>query len=295
MLIKKKLGPRKSDPVTIGRNKAHKIEAGKQLGKPERPKMEVRSYDEEFLALAAKQAQAESKSLGGGNRISTKGGHFSINGVMIKGIAFRAVVVDTTFFNAWFPKPYQQDAIVSPSCYAFSADGEGMEPHKEADEPQHTECDGCPCAVFGTSNTGKGKACKNMRRLGLILEEDLETDNPDIYTLDVAVTGVKGWASYVQQVTASVHRPTCGVLTELSIAQAPGKTYAVVSFGYERALEAEELEAVLPRREEAYALLTRPYPKPEAEEAPKRPAGPKKFTPKASPAPVAKKKLGLRR
>ena len=290
MLIKKKK-PKVSDPVTIGRAKLHK--AGKAV--TERPKMEVKSYDEEFAALAAKQAQAEAKSVGGGNRISTKGGHFAINGTLVKGDAFNAVVVETAFFNAWYPKPYNQDKAESPSCYAFSADGEDMEPHKESDEPQHTSCEGCPLAVFGTSNTGQGKACKNMRRLSLILEEDLEDPKAEIYTLDVAVTGVKGWASYVQQVTASVHRPTCGVLTELSIAPVPGKTYAMVSFSYERPLEQEELEAVLPRREEAFSLITRPYPKPEEEPAPKRPAGPKKFTPKAKPAPVvAKKKLGKR-
>lgn len=244
----------------------------------------VNSFDAEMAALASKQANAESKSAGG-TFISTKGGNFSIGGNMVKGGKIRAVVIDSIFCNTFYEDAYNPDQQASPACYAYGETEEDMAPHDDCDNPQHNTCAGCPLNAFGSAAVGKGKACKNQRRLALVLEDDLTDGAAQMLMLNVSVTSCRAWATYVQQVTSAQKLPTCGVLTEISIFTAPGKTYAQMSFAHERDLEQGELAVILPRRDEASNILNMPFPKRTEEEAPKKKAVPSK----KAPVPVARK------
>lgn len=233
------------------------------------PKMAVNSFDAEMAAIAAKQSSAESKGTGG--FISTKGGHFSIGGNQVKGDKLRVVIVDSLFVNTYYEGAYNPEKNSSPDCYAYGEVEEGMAPHDDAENPQHTQCAGCPLNVFGSAAVGKGKACKNQRRLALIMEDDATDSGAEMLKLNVSVTSCKAWATYVQQVVASTKRPVCGVLTEITIYTPPGQTYAMLAFAFERELEQDELATILPRRDEASTVLNMPFPKAtEEEEAPKK-------------------------
>lgn len=246
-----------------------------------RPRMGVNSYDKEMAELAKKRAMAESKAAGGAY-VSTKGGHFSIGGNIVKGDKIRCVVVDSIFSNVFYPDAYDANVQASPVCYAYGETDAELAPHAESEDPQHEKCAGCPCNAYGTANTGTGKACKNQRRLALILEDDLAAgDEAQMYTLNVAVTSTRAWGSYVNDVADTFARPVAGVLTEIEIYTAPGKTHAQLSFACERELEQEELAMVLPRRNEAMELLTIPFPKREEPE--------KKTTVRRAPAPAVRK------
>ncbi len=248
--------------------------ASEPVASSPKKKMAVNSFDAEMAALASKQANAESKS-SGGTFISTKGGHFAIGGNQVKGDKIRAVVVDSIFCNTYYEDAYNPDVQASPACYAYGESDEGMAPHADCDAPQHSECAGCPLNAFGSAAVGKGKACKNQRRLALILEDDLTDSAAQMLMLNVSVTSCRAWATYVQQVVSAQKRPTAGVLTEISIFTASGKTYAQMSFAFERDLEQDELAVVLPRRDEASNVLNMPFPKRTEEEAP----APKKKAP----------------
>ena len=224
----------------------------------------VNKWDAEMAELAKKQMQAEASSAGG-NYVSTKGGHFSIGGNIVKGDKLHTAVVASMFVNAYYDQPYQDGVAVSPSCFAINEDEGALTPHPDCTAPQHETCDGCPLNAFGTANVGKGKACKNQRRLALLPVTDDEV-SADMLLLSVAPTSTRAWGTYVQQIGATIKRPTCGVLTEISIAPAPGKTYATLSYAFERELTQPELAIVLPRRDEADTLLSLPFPK--GEEAP---------------------------
>lgn len=237
------------------------------LGSVERPaKMAVNSFDKEMAEIAAKQVAAESGA--SGDFISTKGGHFSIDGVTVKGDKIKAVVVDSIFLNTWYEKPWDPSEPATPACYAFGVTAKGMSPHEDSEQPQHENCAECPLNKFGTANvgSGKGKACKNQRRLALILEEDLEDPEARMWLLNISVTSCKAWGGYVSQIVDTYNKPTCGVLTELELFTAKGKTYAQTSFAFERELDLAEMKAVLPRRKEAMKKLTLPFPKFEEEE-----------------------------
>lgn len=78
-----------------------------------------------------------------------------------------------------------------PSCWSLG--GDDARPHKEAAEPQHETCEGCPWNEFQTAKQGRGKACKT-KRADFIIEIDsdkLEADEngTPIITAD-AVLGI---------------------------------------------------------------------------------------------------------
>jgi hypothetical protein len=270
-------------------------ETPKRAGKP-RPEMPVNSFDAQMAKLAARQQHAESKSAGG-NTISTKGGHFTIGGNLIKGDKIRVVCVEAVWFNAFYEEPFDDQNPQPPDCYAFGVpnddgDDPGMVPHEEAENKQVEEgemCADCPLNEWATASTGRGKACKNQRRVMLILEDDLGDKKAPFYMLNISVTSVRAWSTYATQISSSEGLPTCGVLTEITIAPVPGKTYAGMSFAFERELEQKEVAFIIPRIGEAVKQMTQPFPKREDVPTLKRGRGAvaKKKISKAAPEPPA--------
>lgn len=253
------------------------VEEAAPVKKP-RAKMAVNSFDARMAALAARQQHAESKSAGG-NTISVKGGHFSIGGNIIKGDVLRVVIVESIFFNAHYEGPWNEDNPQPPICYAYGVANEDgdepeMSPHKDCEQPQSEMCEGCPLNEYATADTGRGKACKNQRRVMCILEDDLGDKRAPMYMLTIPPTSIRPWATYAAQVTASEKLPTFCVVTEMTIQPKPGKTYAVLSFAFDHALEEKEADRIEPRIEEAIKLMTQPFP--ERTEAPKPKRGAKK-------------------
>ena len=225
----------------------------------------VMSYDEEMANFAKEHAQAESRSAGGAF-ISTRGGRFSFNGGEIPGGKFNAVIIDSVFSNAYYKNAFNPDAPESPVCYAFATKEDELRPHAESEEAQCESCLDCPWNKFGSA--GRGKACKNQRRVALVTESELSDPQAQIALLNVPVTSCKAWAGYVQQIANTLRRPSFGVVTEVSIAPDPSTQFKL-SFRYIRELTAKEIPVIMGRREEAHGQATLPYPKnSEQEEAP---------------------------
>lgn len=285
---------------TAARNEEEAPEESTQkvkVGKPSKaPVGQLNTYDEEMAAIARRRASAEAKSAGG-DYISTKGGILSINGNVIDGNCFNAVVVESVFSNAFYEHPYDERNPVPPDCYAFAEDEEGLAPHEECQTAQHPQCAGCPNNAYGTARVGRGKACRNQRRLAVIAEdadEGFADSGAQMYILSVAPTSLKAWASYVQNVYSTMKKDVSQVVTEITLFTPKGQTYSQLSFNYVRPLTVEEQGAVLPRRDEAMRIMTVPYPKPE-ETAPaaKRPAN--KRPAQEPSAPAAPRKFQTRR
>lgn len=236
-----------------------------------RPKMGVNSFSKEMAEIAARATKAESKSAGA-TTISTKGGHFSINKNKVKGDKITVVVVESIFCNTFYADTYDPANVEPPECYAYAQDSDELAPHKEASEPQCDNCADCPMNKWGTALKGRGKACKNQRRLAVICEDAEEAFNDEaaqLYMLSVSVTSVKAWSGYVQDIYNTRGLPVCGVVTEIEIYTPEDQTYAELSFSYVRDLEQDELAAIMPRRDGALKQLNTPFPKME-DEAPKK-------------------------
>ena len=169
----------------------------------------------QMLAEAAK-SQSESEK-GSTPFISIKGKKFTLEDVKL-GTEMDAVIVATTFDNVYYDAPYNPDEIRPPACFSLSVSGEDMVPHADSPLPQHPTCEGCPQNEYGTALQGKGKACKNGRRLLLAAfdsEKGVDTENLAIIRLPP--TSLKGAAGYFKSVSTRRDRPVCSVVTTLSM------------------------------------------------------------------------------
>lgn len=237
----------------------------------------VANYEERLAAMAAESAQNEA-DVGGGNFISVKSGQLTYQGNTIKGNELDVVVLTSIHENCFYPGRFDPDNPQPPVCYAFGTDPKEMAPHPEAAEPQHDQCDGCPMNEFETADSGKGKACKNIRRLSMIPgdplnEETVET--ADVAYLKVPVTSVKGWASFVKTVATLDKLPPLGVVCRIGVIPDP-KSQFKVTFQKVEAVPREFLGTLMGRADAEKEAIKFPYAQP-SEEAPpakgKKPAG----------------------
>lgn len=125
------------------------------------------------------RALAGSANVGGGKRISIKGGVFRLlsEGKEVASIDERhldVIIVKAApkVSRQYYAAAYNPDAAASaPDC--TSADGET--PDSNAKDPQAASCATCPQNVAGSGN-GNSRACKYQHKLAVVLESDPEGD-----------------------------------------------------------------------------------------------------------------------
>ena len=260
--------------------------------KNKKPGTALVKWEEELAKDAELQSKISNDTGSGGNWLSIKGGRLSYQGEEIQGGAINAVVIGFVYENQYYNKPYDPSVIDVPVCYAFGESDENMAPHKEASEPQFDQCTGCPLNEFGSAQTGKGKACKNVVRLALIPEAELD-DLGALETLPVAFlkvppTSRKAWNSYAKKICQDTdgNKPTFFFITKIRVHPDP-KTQVRVEFSAEDTLKnrpngAAEYKALKAKALAVKGEMMAPYPKPEDIEQPKPKARTnQKFAPKA--------------
>lgn len=130
-----------------------------------------------------------------GNNISLKGGVFNLpDGTTHKG-PLECIILDWRIVNAFYTGPYDPQNPKPPKCWAISEELDAAAPPDEVEEKQAEACNVCPMNEFGSAPTGKGKACKNQRRLAVVpLDATAETQP---MTLTVSPSGLGKFESYV--------------------------------------------------------------------------------------------------
>ena len=230
--------------------------------KPEAPKEETRvvDYKAELAKMAVAVAEAEKPS---GNWISFKGGMISIAGNQVKGNKIPVIILHSIFENQLYANKYDPNNQQPPICYAFGETDDELKPHPDSAEPQNVDCKTCPKNEWKSDpGGGKGKACKNVRRLGMIAADDLD----DIKKAQVAmakmpVTSVKNWSTFANQVANVLHLPPVAVIAEMSV-EPDAKTQFQVNFALLDKVEDQYLPALLEKRRETTPLMFAPYDKP---------------------------------
>ena len=240
------------------------------------------------LAAAAKGAAAAERPAT--SRISLKSGVLSYAGQPMPGNKAEVLVLAATYRNTYYAGRYDANNIVNPNCFALSDTDAGMTPHPNVAEPEHPTCEGCPRNEWGSDpNGGRGKACKQTRRLVLmpasaITDKTDDVKSAELAIMDVPVTSVKNYSAFVNTLAATVGVPPYAAVCEVSVVP-DAKTQFKVKFQPMRTLPTvEHLRAVQSRLEGAIALGVQPYDssatKDDAEEEVKQ---------AAKPAPKAKK------
>ena len=234
------------------------------------------SYQDRLAGLSQTARGAEAH-VATGKFISCRGGRFSIGGNLVQGDSIDCVVVAHALENHYYTTEYDADNPTSPDCFSFGLKESEMQPHPDCESPQADACKDCPQNKFGTAARGRGKACGNIRRLGIILMDDIgNVADAEILYLKVPVTSVGAWAQHVTKL-AAMELPPLGVVTRISIAP-DAKTQFRLGFSAVEKVEDvadidvnETMNALLDRYEAVYGDLTKPYPKNE-ERAPAAPA-----------------------
>lgn len=245
--------------------------------KPE-PTTAVANYEDRLASLAKQAVQTEAH-VGGGSYISTRGGQLSYNGGVVPDGKMNVIVLDHVCENAFYEGRYDPNDPSSPACFAFFRNADEAAPHEKAETPQADACEGCPHNEFGSSDTGRGKACKNIRRLALITEDGMEDiENATVAFLKVPVTSAKEWAGYVNSLNNTLKLPPLAVITELSIVPDSASQFKLKFKLVEKIEDADVLGALLNKMDGCQRDLVHPY-MPNSE----RPA---------APAPVNRKVAG---
>jgi hypothetical protein len=242
-------------------------------------------WEEELAKQADMAAKAEANAGGGGKFFSTRGGMLSFDDAPLPNNQMAVIIVDTIFENTYYEGVYDPDAPASPLCFAFGRDEDDMVPHvivTDAGNEQAADCGQCPMNEWGSADVGKGKACKNTRRLAMIpagqfdrqgqfeMIEDIEHfETVDFGFMKLPVTSIKGYANFVKQVAGTLRRPPHGIVTKVRIVP-DAKTQFKVVFEPMMNVPDEIMGAVMKRNEEAKTVIDFPYTPFEETEAPQK-------------------------
>lgn len=184
--------------------------------KPDEPQTtEIANYDEMLAALAKKATAIEKPTT---SNIGTRAGILTYNGTPVPDNKLNVIIIASTYANLYYEGEYDEKNPTNPVCYAYSEDGENMSPHPKSSKPQSADCASCPWNAWESDpKGGRGKACKNTRRLAMIPADtqlvDLQT--AEIATMQLPVTSVKIWAQYVNKISTLFARPPLGVYTTI--------------------------------------------------------------------------------
>ena len=233
-------------------------------GPPEvvvKPGTDVVDYKAELAKMTVAVAEAEKPA---GNWISFKGGIMSVGGNPIKGNKMPVVILHSVFENQLYADRYDPNNQQPPICYAFGETDDELKPHPESAKPQSENCHECPKNQWNSDpGGGKGKACKNVRRLGMISASDLhQVNKAPVAIAKMPVTSVKNWSTFASQIANVLKLPPIAVIAEMSV-EPDAKTQFQVNFALlDKIEDPAVLTALLAKRRETTPMMYAPYDKP---------------------------------
>jgi hypothetical protein len=249
---------------------------------------------DEQLAREAEIAAELERNAGGGAFFSVRGGVLSFNDAPVPNNTMAVIIVDGIFENVFYDGEFDPANPIPPKCFAFARDEKDLKPHEEVFKRKQEEnpvCLGCEKNEWGTADKGRGKACRNTRRLALIpggafdektgrfvaVKDEEAIEKAPIGFLKLPVTSVKGYASFVKTIAGGMKLPPHGIFTKIRV-QPDAKNQFMVTVEPLGAIPHTLLAMVMKRREEAKLLIEQPYPLDMGDDAKPAPKG------KATPA-----------
>ena len=256
-----------------------------------KPTTAVANWEQE-LEKQAQVAFGMAQSAGGDAQFfSIRGGQLTFGGMPIPGNQMGVVILDAILENVFYDGKFDPEQPAPPVCFAFGRDAADMTPHEvvvEAGQAQNDMCKGCRHNEWGSAETGRGKACRNTRRLAIIPAGTIDVNTgrfepfnyPEQFErgavgyLKVPPTSGKGFDTYVKQVAEALKRPPHGIYTRI-VVKPDAKTQVAVTFEPLAPLPMEIVQVTMRRHTEVGDAIEAPYPLTyERNEAPRRPPTP---------------------
>ena len=220
---------------------------------------QVMDYKAELNKLTTQVQETEKPS---GMWVSFKGGQLVIGGNPQPKNKAEVVIVHSVFENQLYKDRYDPNNPQAPMCYALAENDDELVPHIDATVRVSPDgCKVCPKNEWGSDpGGGKGKACKNVRRLALISASDLNNlDKAEVAIAKLPVTSVKNWSTYASQIANVLKLPPLAVVTEISV-EPDAKTQFQVQFTLVDKIEdGAIIQALLNKRKDITPLMFSGY------------------------------------
>lgn len=209
------------------------------------------------LAQAAKeQAENEQSTI---PFISLKGKKFTVGEDKL-GTQLKVVILADVFDYSWYDRPYDpsSDEVFPPACFAIGDDVNGMEPHADSPVQQSDVCNTCPKNEFGSALQGKGKACRNGRRILIAsVAEDNSVNFGDLAIINMSPTALRGFSKYVKSISTIKRLPVWSVVTVLGFDE--DSSFPILTASYHDVVRGADIEVIARRLQEFKQEVSRPY------------------------------------
>lgn len=255
---------------------------------------EMMKWDEELAKYADQSAAAEANAGTGLQSFSLKAGVLSIDDNQMPNNEMAVVVLDHIFENTFYQEEYDPDNPTPPSAYALGRDEAELRWHEdsipEMETPDGIEkiagelCNDTWINSWGSADKGRGKACRNLRRLLMIPagtlnkktgefemiedEEHYATVKPAFMKLPP--TSTTNWSNYVKSLAGSLRKPPFVIATRVKVVP-DQKSQFKVTFEALEEMPQELFEVLLRRHKEAEQLIMQPYDMSERDEPREKP------------------------
>lgn len=230
----------------------------------------VAKWDEE-LARQAQMAAAVEESTATGQFFSLKSGVLSFNDAPVPNNEMAVVILDGILETVYYEGKYDPDAPQGPVAFAFGREEKTLTWHENsAPEFAGKLCSESEVCEWGSSETGRGKAARETRRLAMIPAGIFEngkfkafTDKGQFESAGIAymklpVTSVKGYAAFVKQVVGALKRPPHAIFVKVKVVPDPKSQFKVV-FEPLSQVPDDLLGILMQRHEDAKASIEFPY------------------------------------
>lgn len=178
-----------------------------------------------------KQLQAQKGQLGAlpTNKIGLKNKEFTLPDGQKSPGPLECIILDFAWFMVHYPGVYNSNNPQQPNCFAVGRENPeagSLLPHETVENAQGENCKDCAKNQWGSAHTGKGKACKNQRRLILVPPNFDETT--EAMTMYVSPGGLKNFDKYVSRLNNEHGVLPVQVITSISFD--PDQSYPLLRF-----------------------------------------------------------------
>lgn len=205
-----------------------------------------------------KKELAESKNHVGAlpaNKIQLRDKKFTLPDGQSSNGPLECIVLDYVWDMIHYPGVYNSNNPQKPDCFALgreTPESGDLKPHESVQNPQHSDCKNCPMNEWGSSPVGKGKACKNQRRLIIVPPNFTEETEP--MTLYVSPAGLKNFDAYVARLKNEHQILPVQAVTEVSFDSAV--SYSLLQFKF--VARHDNVQLAWAMRERSQDLLFKP-------------------------------------
>lgn len=255
---------------------------------------DIVKWDEELAKYADQSAAAEANAGTGLQWFSLRAGVLSIDGNPMPNNEMAVVVLDHIFENVFYLEEYDPDNPAPPSAYALGRDEAELRWHEDSIEEMETPdgvekiagelCKDSWINQWGSADKGRGKACRNLRRLLMIPagtinkrtgEFELIEDEAHYATvrpafMKVPPTSTTNWSNYVKQLAGTLRKPPFVVATRVKVVP-DQKSQFKVTFEALEEMPEKLFPILMKRHKEAEQLIMQPYDMSERDEPREKP------------------------